>query len=204
MTRQVRASTYVSLALLAACNRGPDDPAGSAPRPPSNGASRAPDIATAARRLSMATDAAIGAPYALPLPSPAGALFVGFSRGRGTGAALIDGGRAWVGIAGAERALAMWRGEGERLDAGRLARVVAAMAYPDYRGLRGGESLRLGDGGSVRGLAPSLADHPGGGRVLTFSFVIPAGEEGAGLHVARWRWTDSDLLIEETPHPERR
>lgn len=192
------------LSLVAACNRGPDDPGGLAPRRPPDNASRPPTIEAAARLLADATDAASGAPHTLPVPAPRGTVFVGFGRTGATGGALIEARRAWVGRAGAERAFALWRQEGERLDAGRAARVVMAMAYPRYVGLLGGESVPLGDGGAVRGPAPALTDHPGGGRVLTFSFLIPGGEEGAGLHVARWRWTDSDLLIEETPHPERR
>lgn len=199
----LRSASLVSLLLLAACKRSPDEPAGFSPRERST-RGRTPTMEAAARLLAVTSDAATSAPYVLSVPAPAGTVFVRFERGGRSGAALIESRRAWVGRDGAERALTLWREGGEIPDASRLARTVVAMVYPDYVAMLGGESLDLGDGGGIRGPAPALNPHPGGGRLLTFSFVIPNDEEGAGLHVARWRWTDSNLLIEETPHPERR
>lgn len=159
----------------------------------------------AARRVAAAVDAGIGLVHPLGVPTPAGASAVGFTMGGIGSAALVDGERAWVGRDGAERALALWVARGEVPDAARLARTVGAMVYPGCTVLPGGERPTAGEGEEpVRGTSPSLVAHPGGGRVLTFSFVIPEGRPGAGLHVARWRWTDSGLLIEASPHPERR
>ncbi len=199
-----RSASLASLLLLAACKRSPDEPTGASPREVAPRGAHAPSMEAAARLLAGTSDAATGAPYALSVPAPAGTVFVRFARGGRSNAALIDDRRAWLGRDGAERALTLWREGGEIPDASRLARTVVAMAYPEYAAMLDRESLDLGDGGVVRGPAPALNPHPGGGRVLTFSFAIPSGQPGAGLHVARWRWTDSNLLIEETPHPERR
>lgn len=187
-------------ALASACERAPDEPA--LVRRAVPGPAAAPTVEEAARRL--AADGAVVAPHRLAAPAPQGTVFMGFTREGRAGAALVDGQRAWFGLAGAERALALWRAAGTPPDAARLARVVAASAYPGYLGLFAGERYELPDGGALRGPAPALVPYPAGGRVLTFSFVIPPGEVGAGLHVARWRWTDTDLLIDEAPHPERR
>jgi hypothetical protein len=160
---------------------------------------------TAARRVAAAVDGGIGPVHPLGVPTPAGTSAVGFTMGGMGSAALVDGERAWVGRDGAERALALWVAQGAVPDAARLARMVGAMVYPGCSVRLGGERPAAGEGEEpVRGIAPSLVAHPGGGRVLTFSFVIPEGRPGAGLHVARWRWTDSGLLIEASPHPERR
>ncbi|MDB4932783.1 MAG: hypothetical protein JWM10_5267, partial [Myxococcaceae bacterium] len=93
--------------------------------------------------------------------------------------------------------LALWAARGETPDAAGLARLVGALVYPGCAVLVGGER-------PAGAPSPSLTNHPGGGRVLTFAFAIPEGRAGAGLHVARWRYTDGGLLIEASPHPERR
>jgi len=154
-----------------------------------------PSLEAAARSLGAVTDAGIGPVYRLGVPAPEGTSAVGFTLGGIASAALVEAERASVGRDGAERALALWAARGEVPDAARLARTVGAMVYP---------GCRVDVGGELGGPRPSLGAHPGGGRLLTFSFVIPEGRAGAGLHVARWRWTDSGLLIEESPHPERR
>ncbi len=200
----LRSTSLACLLLLAACKRSPNEPGRPAPREGAPRPAQIPTMEVAARGLAANSDAATSAPYLLSVPAPPGTVFVRFERGGRPGAALIESSRAWEGVAGAERALTLWIERGEIPDATRLARTVVGMAYPEYVAMLGREPLDLGDGGVIRGPAPALTPHPGGGRLLTFSFVIPEGEEGAGLHVARWRWTDSNLLIDETPHPERR
>ena len=153
-------------------------------------------MALAARRVGEALDASVTAVFAVAAPAPEGARVVGFTQGGMVAAALVETERAFVGRAGAERALATWAARGEVPDAERLARTVAALVYPGC--------TVPGPGEPARGPVPALVNHPGGGRVLTFSFVIPGGRSGAGPHVARWRWTDSGLLIEASPHPDRR
>ena len=191
------------VALLSACERAPTEPrAAVAVAPPARPA--APSLELAARRVSGAADATVAQAYALGVPTPAGSMAVGFTLHGNPAAALVDAERAWIGRDGAERALAQWSARGDVPDAPGLARLVGAMVYPGCPVLLGGETLAFGDGGPVRGPAPALGPHPGGGRILTFAFVIPEGRDGAGLHVARWRWTDSGLLIEASPHPERR
>lgn len=200
----LRDAALACLLLLAACKRSPNEPGVGPARQAPASRDQTPTMEVAARLIAAAGGAATSAPYLLSVPAPAGTVFVRFERGGRSSAALIDGRRAWVGAEGAERALTLWRERGEIPDASRLARTVVALAYPDYVAMLGGEAIDLGDGGVIRGPAPAITPHPGGGRVLTFSFAIPPGEPGAGLHMGRWRWTDSNLLIEETPHPERR
>ena len=161
----------------------------------------APSIELAVRRLAAVLDGGTPKARALTVPAPPGASVVEFTWHGNQATALVDGERAWIGRDGAERALSQWVARGEVPEPTRLARTVGALVYPGCAVLRGGE--RAGDGGEY-GPPPALTAHPGGGRVLTFSFVIPEGRSGAGLHVARWRWTDSGLLIEASPHPERR
>jgi hypothetical protein len=198
-----RALLLPLFSILAACERAPTEPrAAISVVPPARPAE--PSLELAARAVSAAADAAVAQVYAIGVPTPAGARAVSFTMHGNIAAALIDAERAWIGRDGAERALASWGARGEVPDAPGLARLIGAMVYPGCRVMLGGEALALGDGGSVRGPAPALGPHPGGGRVLTFAFVIPEGQGGAGLHVARWRWTDSGLLIEASPHPERR
>ncbi|MDO9016742.1 MAG: hypothetical protein Q8S73_16945 [Deltaproteobacteria bacterium] len=186
-----------------ACERAPAEPQVRAPTVPGAPGSP-PTLAEAARRLGAALDAAVGEVVPVGAPAPPGARVVGFTRGGMPAAALVDADRAYVGRDGAERALAMWSARGETPDPGTLARTVGALVYPGAAVLTGAEA-RAPDGSTgERGPRPALVSHPGGGRVLTFSIVIPEGGRGAGLHVARWRWTDSGLLIEASPHPERR
>ncbi|TAK26676.1 MAG: hypothetical protein EPO40_19335 [Myxococcaceae bacterium] len=185
------------LALLAAsgaCDRAPSEPRGV--RSPATATRAAePSLEAAARSLGRAVDAGVGPVHPLGVPTPAGTIAVGFTLGGIPSAALVEAERASVGRDGAERALALWAERAEVPDATRLARTVGALVYP---------GCAVDVGGELHGPTPSLGAHPGGGRVLTFSFVIPEGRAGAGLHVARWRWTDSGLLIEASPHPERR
>lgn len=182
------------LAASGACERAPSEPrVGRSPAPATHAAE--PSLEAAVRLLGAALDAGVGPVHRLGVPTPGGTIAVGFTLGGIPSAALVEAERASVGRDGAERALALWSARAEVPDATRLARTVGAMVYP---------GCRVDVGRELGGPAPSLGAHPGGGRVLTFSFVIPEGREGAGLHVARWRWTDSGLLIEASPHPERR
>ena len=186
-----------------ACERAPAEPHARAPTAPEAPGSP-PTLDEAARRLGAALDASVGAVVPVAAPAPPGARVVGFTRGGMPAAALVDADGAFVGRDGAERALAAWSARGETPDPDTLARMVGALVYPGAAVLSGAQARAIDGGGGERGPGPALASHPGGGRVLTFSFVIPEGRRGAGLHVARWRWTDSGLLIEASPHPERR
>lgn len=186
-----------------ACERAPAEPRARAPRVPGPPGAP-PTLGEAARRLGAALDAAAGAVVPVEAPAPPGARVVAFTRGGMPAAALVDAEGAFVGRDGAERALAAWSARGETPDPGTLARTVGALVYPGARVLTGAEARGIDAGSGERGPGPAMVSHPGGGRVLTFSFVIPEGRRGAGLHVARWRWTDSGLLIEASPHPERR
>jgi hypothetical protein len=196
MLRTPTWSVLASLALVA-CRGAPDEPRPAAPpaapsRPP------APSLDVASRSVAEALGVPRVEVFAVSAPAPAGARVVGFTRDGIPGAALVEAAGAWLGRDGAERALAAWSAQGAVPDASQLARAVGALVYP------GAAVQAAGDGAAPRGPDPAVTSHPGGGRVLTFSFVIPARRPGAGLHVARWRWTDSGLLIEASPHPERR
>lgn len=196
---------WLLLAVSGACDRAPSEPrSGTAAAPSPSSRLAEPSLELAARLVAASVDAAVATVHPLGVPSPDGARVVGFTVGGIPAAALVEAEGARIGRDGAERALALWVARGEVPDATRLARAVGAMVHPGCAVLLGGERLAIGDGGALRGPAPALGAHPGGGRVLTFSIVIPEGREGAGLHVARWRWTDSGLLIEASPHPERR
>jgi hypothetical protein len=191
------APPLILLYLLAAgaCERAPSEPRSPAAAPVS--APATPSLALAARRVAASTDGGAGSVFAVAAPAPVGTTVVGFTLRGNPAAALVDTQRAWLGRDGAERALALWAARAETPDAAGVARLVGALVYPGCAVLVGAER-------PAGAPSPALANHPGGGRVLTFAFAIPDGGEGAGLHVARWRYTDSGLLIEASPHPERR
>lgn len=200
-------SALVALALALGCQRSPAEPEAHAP-PTTPAVATAPTIDVAARSIALAV-ADGGAPTpvtalrALALPLPQGMGAFAFTDRGGPRVAAVDARGATVDLAGAERVLARWAERQEHPDAQTLARVIGAFAYPRYRVLAAGE--RVGEGSeAVRAVTPAVAPRPGGGRTLTFGFAISEGEPGAGVHVARLHLTASGLVIDESPHPERR
>lgn len=200
-------SACFALALALGCQRSPAEPEAHVPRETS-AVAPAPTVDVAARAIALAI-ADGGAPThitdlrALALPLPAGLSALAFTDRGARRVAAVDARGAAVDLSGAERVLARWAERQEHPDAQTLARVIGAFAYPRYRVLAAGE--RVGEGSdAVRAVTPAVAPRPGGGRSLTFGFVIPEGEPGAGVHVARFHLTSSGLVIDESPHPERR
>ena len=88
-----------------------------------------------------------------------------------------------------------------------LARIVGALYYYPFRVFDGASWTQTGVTTPTLGpgSTPMLTTRPNGtGRVLTFSYWIPDGTPGAGLHLTHIRVTDSGYLIDEAPHPECR
>ncbi len=158
-------------------------------------AGAAVDLAVAAERLRERSDASVRDVTAVG-DAPRGTLLVRYAAGSVVATAFVDALGAWSGVTGAERALAAWRADGASPDAVTAARTISLLVCPTCQ--------PPGEATGALPVAPSLQPHRAGGRILTYAYVIPDGRPGAGVHVARWRWTDSDVLVDEVPHAERR
>jgi hypothetical protein len=122
--------------------------------------------------------------------------------------AAVERDRVTLGLAGAERIHQLREDEQRALNAVEMARVIGALLYfpyPVWDGALWSETgLTTGIIGRTTGATPMLTPKPQGGRDLTFSFFIPEGSSGAGDHLAHIRVTDSRMLIDMAPNPERR
>lgn len=123
-------------------------------------------------------------------------------------AAAVEADRVTIGLEGAERIFQLREREGRPMNAFDLADTVGVLLYypyPVYDGTRWSDTpVSAACVGMRDGATPQLVPKPQGGRDLLFSFHIPDGSPGAGTHVAHLRVTDSGLLIDQAPNPERR
>lgn len=122
--------------------------------------------------------------------------------------AAVERERVTLGLAGAERIYQLREQQQRALNAVELARLVGAMLYYPYTVWDGAywseTPLTAALTGRTTGATPILTPRPQGGRDLTFSYFIPNGMLGAGDHLAHIRVTDSGMLIDMAPNPERR
>jgi epothilone polyketide synthase D len=91
------------------------------------------------------------------------------------------------------------------LPPGPLETAVADQVAALLTGLAGEDQLALRDGRVL--VARLVAASPPAALprwIPQGTVLVTGGLGGLGLHVARWRYTDSGLLVEASPHPERR
>ncbi|MEI8254283.1 MAG: hypothetical protein WCJ30_01275, partial [Deltaproteobacteria bacterium] len=122
-------------------------------------------------------------------------------------AAAVEPAQISLGLAGAERIHTRLLARGESPTPLALARIVGALLYYPWPVFDGQRWLTTPDGFTPggAGATPQLAPRPAGlGRALVFSYAIPEGSPGAGIHLANIRITDSGYLIDAAPNPERR
>ena len=123
-------------------------------------------------------------------------------------AAAVERDRVTLGLSGAERIFQLRERAQRPMSARELALTAGALAYFPYRTFDGTQwSQTLASvviPSSIRPNAPMFVAKPQGGRDLTFTFWIPDGSPGAGEHLGRIRVTDSAMLFDESPNPERR
>jgi hypothetical protein len=119
----------------------------------------------------------------------------------------VERDRVTVGLEGAERVFNLLNASNEAPSPVTLARIIGAMHYYPWRVFDGSSWSQTGVTTATLGpgSTPMLTSRPNAtGRVLTFSYWIPEGTPGAGLHLTHIRVTDSGYLIDEAPHPDRR
>ncbi len=123
-------------------------------------------------------------------------------------AAAVEQDRVTLGLAGAERIYQLREQAQRAMSAAELTRTVGVLLYYPYPFFDGSTWSESPSGqstaGRTTGAIPVLTPRPQGGRDLTFSFYIPDGMPGAGDHLAHVRVTDSTMLIDMAPNPERR
>jgi hypothetical protein len=123
-------------------------------------------------------------------------------------AAVVEQDRVTLGLAGAERIYQLREQAQRPMSAAELARTIGVLLYYPYTvfdGTRWSETpLSNNTEGRTSGAVPVLTPRPQGGRDLMFSFFIPNGMPGAGDHYAHVRVTDSQMLVDMAPNPERR
>lgn len=123
-------------------------------------------------------------------------------------AAAVEHDRVTLGLAGAERIFQLREQAQRPMSAAELARTIGVLLYYPYTvfdGTRWSDTALSGStSGRTSGAVPTLTPRPQGGRDLMFSYWIPDGTAGAGDHYAHVRVTDSQMLIDMAPNPERR
>jgi hypothetical protein len=123
-------------------------------------------------------------------------------------AAVVEQDRVTLGLAGAERIFQLRERAQRPMSAAELARTIGVLLYypyPVFDGTRWSETpLSNRTEGRRTGSVPTFTPRPHGGRDLLFSFWIPDGMPGAGPHYAHILVTDSQMLVDLAPHPERR
>jgi hypothetical protein len=122
----------------------------------------------------------------------------------GTGAwhtAVVSERDVAFGLEAAERILALRTARNEMPSAVDLTRIVGTLHYYPWRIYDGHDWIgAAGDTPAVPGATPSMFTRPNiAGRVLMFSYAVPDGTPGAGIHVANIRITDSGYLIDAAP-----
>lgn len=122
--------------------------------------------------------------------------------------AAVEPTRIALGIEGAERVYQLREEQQRAMSASEMAQCFGALMYYPYRVFDGQRwsDLPQGTSGETLGTGetPTLAPRPQGGRDVTFGYYIPNGQAGAGPHLAHVRVTDSRMLIDQAPNPERR
>lgn len=119
---------------------------------------------------------------------------------------VVSEGEIAIDLEGAERIVAARTARNETPTAVELARVIGTLHYYPWRIYDGHDWLgAAGDTPTTQGATPALFTRNNiAGRVLMFSYSIPEGTPGAGIHVANIRITDSGYLIDAAPRPDRR
>lgn len=122
--------------------------------------------------------------------------------------AAIERDRVSIGLAGAERIYQLREQAQRPMSAAELTRTVGLLEYYPYTVFDGTEWSQTPHQTAAHarapGAVPTLTPRQQGGRDLMFSYDIPDGMPGAGAHFGHIRVTDSMLLIDVAPHPERR
>ncbi len=214
-----RAVVRIALvATLSACRRAPPEPSiasrsarGAADDPAS---SYRPALDESGRRIfaALVADGGVGAAVEqvarIEVPAvPARIDIVAARVGGSWTVAAVERDRVTLGLAGAERILTLLNESHRPPAAVDLARIVGALHFYPWPTFDGATWSRTGEQVNGRGGShvPQFVQRSGGtGRALLFEFWIPDGNAGAGPHMANIRVTDSGLLIDEAPRPDRR
>jgi hypothetical protein len=201
------------LASSAACrNAAPELPPAPAPPAPARAAAPyRPALEESVRRIAAVVADGGAAPVPtrvvrLELPTPPAVDVVAARFGERWVVAAVERDRVTPGLLGAERIHQLAVEAGRPLSAVDLARVVGALHYYPWRVFDGGSWSQTGTHDLPHGEAspPMITPREGGGRTLTFSYWIPEGSPGAGMHLGNFRVTDSGLIIDQAPNPTRR
>jgi hypothetical protein len=142
----------------------------------------------------------------LPTPSTIDTLAAHFPGDRWIVAA-VERERVTLGLAGAERVYNALIESGSPPTAVTLARILGAYQYYPFRVWDGGTWTQTGqpDPAEPQGSSPMITPRPRtNGNTLTFSYWIPDGTAGAGMHLAHFHLTPSNYIIDDAPNPAQR